>query len=141
MPSVIRWIFFDPATATSETVPQNPDAMTSPYPTRKYVYNSTTAGAAGVVVANEAKPDPEQWQFSGTCRTRPHFELLLRWSRKRNRVTITDHYKRQLVVSIDKFEHTPKRSGRQTGTYWLCTYTVSCSVYAVTDSPSTGVPD
>lgn len=138
--SVIRWIFHDPKLNETWEVPYNPDAMTSPYPTRKFVYNSTTAGAGGgTSVANEAHPDPKEFQFSGQVLHRPHFDGLVYWSRKKNRITITDHFKRVLLVTLNDMDPVPKRA---IGYYWRHTYTMNATCYAITDAPSNiGVPD
>lgn len=132
--SVVRWVFHDPKLNETWTVPKNPDAMTSPYPTRKYVYNSTTAGPAGVSVANEAHADPTQWQFSGLVTDQNHFDSLVKWSRKQNRFSIIDHFGRALIVSIDKIDMVPRRVNPMFGRYWTHTYSATCSVYAIIDA-------
>lgn len=129
---VTRWVFRDLKTGEQATVPLNPNAMTSPYPTRKYTYNSTTAGPAGTVVTNEGHPDPVSWQWSGDLLDRRHFDFLLHWSRKQNRIRITDHFLRQFVCLFDSFQPIPKRGLQH---YWRHTYTCACTVYSYVDAP------
>lgn len=132
MPGVLRWKFKDLKTNEVWTVPLNPDNMTSPYPQRKYVYNSTTAGPAGTTVTHEAHSDPVSWQFSGQILDRDHFDKLLYWSRKKNRIQITDHYGRIFIVLLDQFNVLPKRAY---GKPWRHTYTMTASVYSTADAP------
>lgn len=128
-----RWVFHDQLTGENWTVPLNPNAMTNPYPQRKYTYATTSAGHQGAIITNEAHPDPTQWQFSGDILDRAHFDKLLEWSRKRNRISITDHYRRIFVGTMDQFAPIPKRAY---GKYWRHTYTVTFTIYQYRDAPA-----
>lgn len=134
-PSVTRWVFYDPALNETWQVPRNPDAMTSPYPERKFVYNSTTAGAnGGVSVVYEAHADPAQWQFSGKLKTQDHFNQLMKWRRKNNRVQVTDHLGRTFFITINKMDMVPVRVNPYAGEFWTHAYTATCSVYSTIDA-------
>lgn len=131
MVGVRRWVYRDLVSGETYTVPINPNAMTTPYPQRKFIYKSTTAGPAGTTVTNEAHADPQQWQYSGDILDKAHFDALVYWSRKQNRVQITDHYGRAFIITIDQFNPVPKRA---VNVPWRHTYTVSASVYAIFDA-------
>ncbi len=128
MPGVQRWQFIDIASGEHWTVPINPNAMTSPFPARKYTVNATTAGPnGGTHVVYEALADPVPWTFSGTCLTLDHVNGLLAWSGIKNKIKIVDHFGRTFTVTLDQFDVIPAQVRSHMERH---TYTMHATVYA-----------
>lgn len=125
MTGVVRWVFADPAgILATETVLQNPNAMTSPFRVKR----ASSAGASLTGTKRALLPPltPQAWSFSGSIRTQEHYQQLERWCAADRLIRITDHLGRTWPVQITKFDPTPKRS---VGVPWRHDYTVNALVY------------
>lgn len=123
-----RWVFTDPSTGESYTVPINPNAMTPLFPAKQLTFQATTA-IDGQLLMWEGQPQPQDWQFSGDILDEAHHEALRSWVYDhQGRLQITDHFGRQLLVVLRSFEPTPKRA---VGKYWRHTYLVRGTVISV----------
>jgi len=125
-----RWTLFDQALAEAWTFPVNPNKMTSPHGPRSLTILSTaptntTSSSHGRVV--EGNMEPYEWQFSGSIRTQEHHDELRRWTRKVNRLMLTDHFDRTWWVRFTGFEVDEKRPS--THTDWRFDYTIKAINY------------
>jgi hypothetical protein len=126
-----RWVFYDPLLPETYTVPINPNEMTSPWPERKFVYRTTTAGRNGANVIYEGRADLAQWQFGGVILDQSHYDALRHWSEKPNSCYVTDHLGRTFKVLFDKFDPKPKQAY---GKPWKHEYQMTVAVFP----PATG---
>lgn len=131
---VKRWVFTDEHAAESWTVPQNPNEMTGLFG-EKAVSMRTTTAVSGQAIMFEGNTPLTQWEFSGTVRTREHFEELRRWVNKRNRIIITDHFGRTIPCYLIGFAPIPRRA---IDVYWLHDYTVRAIVTGAIGEPTVG---
>ncbi len=133
MPAFKRWKMYD--ANSTYTFPINPSGMTSPFGERNIHTKSSTA-VDGKVLLFEAARQPPEWTFTGTILDPAHFEALRSWTYDRlgRRVVITDHFGRNLVVVLKKFDPVPKRS---LGRYWRHEYTMTAIVISIS-APTVG---
>lgn len=126
---ILRWVFRDASGVEPDwTVPRNPDAMTSPFPTRNVQSKFTTA-ITGQALLTEGAPQLAQWEFSGTVADARHYEKLRHWVEDRNaRTIIIDHFGRVIECVLLNFNPTPKRDIHR---YWSHTYKVTAIVLRV----------
>lgn len=135
-----RWQFHDPYAGEDWTVPLNPNEMGKLYP-QKNVTKRTTTAVDGKTLMFEGNTEPLSWQFSGALVSKEHYDGLLRWYQKRNRIQITDHLGRVIHCYIDDFDAEPqivKHVVAATLTVdpkWRHDYTVSAIVFDV-EEPS-----
>lgn len=128
--AIRRWTFS--GEGETWTVPQNPREMSSPFPTRNVSGRSTVGGRT---LLTEGSTPPANWQFGGSIRSREHYDELRRWVyEKKQRVTITDHFGRQIVCVLISFEPVPKRS---VNVYWRHDYSIKAIVVSVSN-PTVG---
>ena len=132
---VARWVFHDPYLPETWEVPINPREMSSPFAEKAVSLRQTTAvdGRALLFEGSAAVPD---WTFTGVILDPGHYANLLKWSEKRNRIQITDHFGRMIVCYLTKFEPTPKRA---VGRYWRHEYTMTALVLEKPTSPTVHV--
>lgn len=130
---IVRWIFEDPLNANEVwTVPMNPNKMTSPYRGHSTTTTATspiTGQASGIRTPDVAV----EWQFSGDLKSEAHFNQLLYWAGKPNRIYVTDHLGRKWLCFLTKFDPVPK--GTSPTNQWRYTYTVSALVYGRAGEP------
>jgi len=125
---VKRWVFTDPATGETYTMPRNPSAMTTPFPQRNITAKMTTA-INGQMLLTEGSPTPANWQFTGITVDAAHYEKLRHWVNDINhRVQITDHYGRVIDCVLLLFDAKPKRDMHR---LWSHDYTVTALVIKV----------
>jgi hypothetical protein len=129
---MLRWKLQDPRdtnTATNTyTFTQNPTQMTSPFQGRNLVAQGTVL-PGGRVLMWEGNKSAGQWQFRGSIRNKAHYENLRKWVFERgNRIYLTDHFGRQMVVVLQDFQPEPRRS---VGVYWRHDYTIVAQVISV----------
>jgi hypothetical protein len=119
---VQRWVLHDPLLNESWTFPVNPNAMTSPHGPRNLTVHATRpalgANTAGRVI--EHNMDPYDWQFSGFIRTQEHHDELERWSKKVNRLELTDHLGRTWAIRFTSFA--PDEQKPRATTPWRFNY-------------------
>lgn len=132
---VQRWIFTDSVASEVWEVPINPREMSSPFVEKSISMRQTTA-VDGRTLLFEGSPPAPQWTFSGRILSTEHYEELLRWSEKRNRITITDHFGRIIECYIQRFDPTPRRAHSY---YWSHDYTMTVLVLAKPTAPTVGV--
>lgn len=128
----VPWVFtdpYDPDPATNTYQPPiNPNKMTSLFPERALTQAVTTA-IDGQVIFFEGQAKPQQWQFSGAIFDADHYDMLRSWVYdRRRRVTVTDHYGRDIICVLTKFDAQPVRAN---GKYWRHDYTISATVVSV----------
>jgi hypothetical protein len=131
MANVKRWVFHDPVTNETWTVPINPNEMGTLFP-EKNIMVQVTSAVDGQALLFEGQSSPVSWEFSGVILTVAHHQELLRWSRKRNRIRITDHYGRVIECYLTKFAPVPKRSQRK----WKHDYTMSAIITKTPTAPT-----
>lgn len=145
---VTRWHFYDPALEYERpnlsadsmwhlewTVPINPREMSSPFPEKSVTIRQTTA-LNGQVLLYEGSSPPANWTFSGAILDWEHYWRLQVWSSKGNRIVITDHFGRDIVCYLTRFDPSPKRA---IGRYWRHEYTMSALVLETPTQPTVGV--
>lgn len=132
--AVVRWIFHDPYTDPVETwtVPINPNTMTSPF-RDKNVSTQVTTAVNGKTLLFEGNAAPAQWQFGGVILDHDHYQELLRWINKRNRIQITDHFGRQMWAYLLSYKPDPRRA---LGRYWKHDYTIDAIVLSAPTAPT-----
>lgn len=140
--TVQRWRFRDPydpnPRSSSYQLPINPNKMTSPFPTRKLNSAYTTA-VDGQVLLTEGAATPAAWTFGGEIFNAAHYDMLRSWVyERRRRITITDHFGRDIVCVLEKFDPVPALTRIGQGRYWRHSYSISglaISVGAPTQVP------
>lgn len=121
-----RWVFSDPVTSESWTMPINPDSATSPHPTK------TIKTAFGVRRGNDRfrtilnPPTPVEWQWSGAIRSKAHHDQLLAWAERPGLVHVADHLGRTWEVIFSKFDPTDRRPTPNTP--WRQRYTMTALI-------------
>jgi len=131
--TVLRWRLQDPANPTDAyTFPQNPNRMTSPFPSRLVTTKGTTA-VDGQVLMWEGPTEPQSWSFGGPIKNAAHYEALRSWVYDRQgRLFLWDHFGRRYVVILKTFK--PETEGpakRQPGRYWFHDYTIDALVVSI----------
>lgn len=132
MASFLRWVFHDPYLSETWEVPINPREMSSPFAEKNVTTLGTTA-IDGKVLLFEGAASPAQWTFAGRILDPDHYAQLLYWSEKKNRIRITDHFGRNIVCYLQKFEPTPKRAANH---YWSHDYTMTALVLVPPTAPT-----
>lgn len=118
----------DPADGSVMVFDQNPSQMGSPFPQRNLTVQGTTA-PDGQSVIFEGQMRPQEWTFTGSCRTHQFYEKLRAWVYDhQGRLLLTDHFGRELVVVLRSFNPTPKRS---LNVYWRHDYEIAALVLSV----------
>lgn len=127
--AVQRWVFTDPSTSETYTVPINPNQMTAPFPQRQFTTKATTAvDGKGIVYEGQVKP--ADWNFQGVILDSTHYGNLKDWVYNHGRIQITDHYGRIITCVLQNFNATPKRAASKP---WKHEYTITAIVFSVTD--------
>lgn len=128
--SVVRWIFTDGA--TSVTLPINPASMGGSLFAELSV--SSYTNLRGRVLVTEGAPTPGTITFEGDVLEQAHYDLFVTWrptgDHGRRRITITDHFGRDIVGILTSWQPTPKRSPQYP---WRHTYQASFLVLSVDD--------
>jgi len=121
---MIRWRLYDPVALDSFQFSRNPASMTSlaqPHSTKSLAASPID----GNIRALRAPDHPFVWSFSGKLRTKADYDTLLAWTRRPNRVQITDHFGRVHELMLTRFLPTPvDKSGE--GNPWFFAYTIDC---------------
>lgn len=128
--AVQRWTFTDGA--SSVTLPINPADMGGSLFLELAV--STYTSLRGRVLVTEGAPTPGTITFSGDILEQDHYDLFVTWrpggAHGRRRITITDHYNREIRGILTSWQPTPKRSPKYP---WRHSYTASFLVLGVDD--------
>lgn len=122
---VKRWVFQDPYNDDEYTFHFNPSEMTSPHGPKRIEFAATTA-VRGEKIAFEGSTEPVQWQFSGSIHIKEMHDALLVWSKKNNRIWVTDHFGRAWLIYITNYAPVPVRS---VGEYWRHNYTMNALIF------------
>lgn len=122
---VRRWVLQDTHTGDAYTFEFNPSEMTSPHGAKRIEFAATTA-VRGEKIAFEGSAEPVQWQFTGAIFTKAMHDELLYWSKKNNRVWLTDHLGRAWLIYITNYAPIPLRS---VGKPWRHNYTVNALIF------------
>lgn len=122
--TVVRWIFTDLSTSTSETFEINPRDGGTPAYEKNFQYTSTAA-PNGKTLVFEGIDKPQTIEFSGVILTQTQFNLFYNWWNKRNQIRITDDLGRQFVVVMESFAPVRKRAIHYP---WRHDYTIKATV-------------
>lgn len=125
-----RWTLVDPDTSESWEFPRNPKAMTSPHPPKNttiFARAAATPGVAGVCRVLQFRQSPYEWQFTGDIRTEEHYDTLIEWCKKSNRLELTDHLGRTWQIRIDSMDLNEQRPTARND--WRFEYTVKANIY------------
>lgn len=128
-----QWYFTDPSNVDPVSglpekwvFPINPKKMGSPF-----IQHETTATPVSAIDGEARtwrKPlKPYGWKFSGSIRTKDHYDTLLAWFNKARRLQVTDHYNRTWDIQIMGVEMTPLHTSRTVA--WRYAYTISTLMY------------
>lgn len=122
---VQRWKLTEYANpAETWTMPINPYEMGSII-APKNVSAKPVLSSNGASLLFEGSREPQPWSFSGAILDYQHYEDLLRWFDKRQRVFLDDHFARRLTIYIVDFAPIPKRRRNR---YWSHDYTVQAYI-------------
>ncbi len=124
---VKRWVFQDPANSDVYHFPINPHKMNSPFAPKRILFQATTA-IDGAKLAFEGQAAPVEWQFEGVLFSQAHYDALVTWFHKRNRIWITDHYGRAWLTYLTVFSPTPRRSTNPSH-YWAHDWTMTALIF------------
>lgn len=128
-PTNYRWRLRDNVTQEDLYFQLNPNTMTSPFPEKKIAVTPTLFNKALVY---QGTTEPVRWTFGGEILTKSHYERLRAWVYERPyRMTLRDHFGRNMVVILTRFNPTPKRT---VGKYWRHTYEIEALVFSVSNS-------
>lgn len=126
---VRRWVF-DDLNGETWTVPLNPNELSPLFRERQITMNSTTA-VDGRDLVFEGRAPARQFSFGGTILNESHHELLRYWVYgKIQKIQITDHFGRDLLVLLTSLDADPEIRGRR---YWYHKYTVNGICFDVGD--------
>lgn len=117
-----RWIFHDPGTGDSWTVPINPDSMGNPTPAKGLAFGRNVRSGGRQTTFRQV-PKPVEWEFAGVIRTQAHHDNLLAWLNRRGIIEITDHLSRTFEVMLTGFEVT-ERAPTKSGVRWRMRYSM-----------------
>lgn len=121
---VVRWIFTDPVTLDTYTVPINPNDDGTPS-SNKTINYSNTSGPNGNVLMFEGRDQVKEIQISGVILEQAHLDALQSWHDKRYQVTVTDDLGRTFSIYITSF--VPKRI-RVASNVWKHEYTMTYTI-------------
>lgn len=116
-----RWVFFDPATGDSWTVPRNPNSMTDIPHVARRLRQSPAFGPDQQVATFEQPPDQLAFKFGGSIDSEAHYDSLLEWSAKENEIQVTDHLGRNFIIFPTAF--TPEEQKPTRRNPWRINYT------------------
>lgn len=129
---VNRWSWYDPALDETWDMERNPDQMTTPHaPKNSKVFSRSIGGlnsvGNGVSRVLQFRQAPMEWQFSGNVRTEAMHDLLQTWTKKGQRLQITDHLLRTWEVRISALDIEEQRINARNA--WRFRYTVKATIY------------
>jgi hypothetical protein len=122
--AVVRWVFYDPATAESYTFAINPTSGGSPSYEKTFQYQNTAA-PDGKVLVFEGRQAVKKLSFEGKILEQTHYDAFVTWFNKANQIRVTDDLGRTFYIIIEKFD--PKRE-RAVHSPWKHSYTVDASI-------------
>lgn len=132
---VTRWKLYDPVLDEEYTFPKNPSQMGSVHRPRNITARTTTA-VDGQALVTEGNAPPHQWFFKGSVRYAADYEALREWTRRPNRVQITDHFGRSFYVALLEFKVEPKK---WINYYWAHAYDIPALILTIPTAPTVGV--
>jgi hypothetical protein len=114
MPDIQRWIFTDPHSAETYTVPINPNKMSDPEAKQRDFQfgsrsRSTALAAPDAIRGIENPAQLVEWTFEGVIYHQDHHDALEHWARKPEEVEITDHFGRVWEVVMVAFVPSERR--------------------------------
>lgn len=134
---MIRWTFHDPVLNVTLEVPFNPNTMSSPY-----VENQTTPARRSPIdgrtrVVRASSVGGMAWQFGGVTQGKAHYDALVLWAKKPNKLLLTDHLGRGFSVRFLALELEPKNTRTEMG--WKYRYTMRGATYGIAASTVYGL--
>lgn len=123
---MLRWELTDGTTTT--TLSFNPREMGNVWWSRSLNAFTTTGGA---VLLTEGAATPATMEFSGVVYTKSQYDALIKWfvgPQRNQRITITDHYGRELTCVTQRIELRPRHDLTR---YWVHEYNASVLVTSV----------
>lgn len=131
---VQRWVLTDPYASETYTFPKNPSTMGSIHPSKNVTVRNTTA-VDGRALLFEGNPELTEWEFSGTFHSKDHYEALVAWSEKRNRLLLTDHFGRTFSIYLIRLEATPEN---KMNARWFHRYTMRALILSPPSAATVG---
>lgn len=123
--SVNKWVFVNPPTGETYTLPINPNRMTSPHAPRN-VFSEATTAPDGQMIMWEGARRCQPWTIEGFILDQAHYEKMEQFLALNNRIIIVDHRLRAWICSIESFE--PQKIGYETNPYWA-KYSLTAFIY------------
>lgn len=121
-----RWVLTDAVAGESWTMPINPDSMV-PVPLKIRVMTFAGGWRRDQRVRTfVGKSDTPDWGWSGVIRSQAHYDELVRWTKKTNEITVTDHMSRTYVVFLTAFDPTDRPPSRST--QWRLRYSMKAKL-------------
>lgn len=121
---VVRWIFTDPVTSSTYTVPVNPKGGGTPS-VKKSIKYAATSGPSGDVLTFEGRNAVQEMQISGVILDSAHLDALKLWYDREYQVSVTDDLGRTFSIYITSFD--AKRI-RIASNAWKHEYTMSYTI-------------
>src|SRR4051794_22764766 len=129
--TTLRWTLHDPVLGDSYTMEINPNAMTALGGPLQVRAGGIMPKGAALLFGRPALPT--DWQFSGVLRSQAQYEAFVDWMSRPNRLQLTDHLDRTLVVQLKSFEPVASRGRRAVP--WRHTYSINALVFNVVNGP------
>ncbi len=121
--AVVKWTFFDPATADLAEFEINPTEPFTPGHERRLTPTRRYPGGLTTVWGNAT--NAQEISFSGAIFTETMYDLLVEWFNKEDPIELTDDLNRTYTIVISKFE--PKRVHKPQFP-WFHTYSVTATI-------------
>lgn len=118
------FVFYDPVTTDSYSLPINPNAGGSPSRSKNLSFESTSA-PGGRALIFEGQDSIPQMNYSGVILSEELYNKLFEWYEKRNIIQVTDDLGRTFDVYIKSFS--PDRV-RSVSHEWRHTYSMELVV-------------
>jgi len=103
--SVVRWTLTEKGTATTWTMPLNPNEMTALPVVKNLLTVSTPQQPFPATFMGQ--PNAQEISWGGVILTQSHYDNLVLWSRKPGVIVVEDHLGRSFEVLIISFEPDP----------------------------------
>jgi hypothetical protein len=126
---VNKWVFqaYDFSSLTSVdtyTFVVNPDSVKQQYG-GAIISSEATTVSNGQVIMWEGSAQPVEWTWSGRVLDQAQYLALEAWGTTRQRVYVTDHFRRRFLIKIESVSFQPVRDRTRP---WHHTYSMTASV-------------
>jgi hypothetical protein len=126
---VNHWVFqaYDFSSLSSvdtDTFQVNPDSVTQKFGDVQINAEATTV-SNGQVITWEGSAQPPQWSWSGRVLNEEQYNALVTWGTTRQRVYLTDHFRRRFLVKVLSVEFDRVRDAQR---QWHMKYQMTAAV-------------